>query len=191
MTNTFRPSKVSVLTIVRTTPEFTANSTIRAFSLFTVMRENEGEAEFSLTHEAFDANAERCDILAQIIEGVPQIGTLVCESPPLSKDYLDHADWNGDIPPADLQRVQRERRELHMVPLQVPEDYLAATARSMGFNIPDLSGPVLERARKAPMRSQALWLAYIRPYISDREHVDLFAAWMAWNAIMEARPIRF
>lgn len=192
MIDSFHPAVFSALTIVRTTPEFTPNSVIRSFSLFTVTREGTDGARFSLVHESFDVKALRADIIAQIIDGIPRDGTLLFETPQLPINYFDDFLCKGiEPPPADVQLIQRVRKKLEVMPIQVEEDRLMVTARSMGFQLPHPAGLTFDLAQKAPMRSQALWLAYLRQFCSEREHVDLFAAWNAWHAIKEARPIRF
>lgn len=192
MTHTSHPRVLTALAIVRNRPELTRRSTIRSVAMLTVLRVGQTEARFQLDHHAFGKNASRAEIISGICKRIPPGATLLTRIPRPPEAYLKQVRERGELlPPADIQLIQKELPGLCVVPMQCADRHLAEAAAAMGIPYASASAPVLERARRAPEHAEALWQLYLWTRCPPQERADLSAAWKAWRALQQARPLGF
>ncbi len=192
MPHFIHPPVLVSLEIVRDRPELTAKSTIRSVAMFAVTRSEATEANFHVHHQAFDRDASRAEIIGGICDRIPAGATLLTRVSWIPQHYLRHTFARGDVPvAADIQLVQRQLPGLNVVPVQCPDRHLAGVATALGIPHADRAAGVLERARRAPDRAQTLWQLFLWTRCPPRERVRLHAAWQAWRAIEQARPLGF
>jgi len=61
-----------------------------------------------------------------------------------------------------------------------------------GFGLPNCyETDIMRQARCADVRAQLVWLAYVVSKAGRKEARELFAAFRAWKALENARPLPF
>ncbi len=185
------PQTLVSLTIIRSRSEFAANSRIRSAAMFTVRQTSEGAA-FTLDHFAYPYRALRADIISSLSNTIPRSAALISAVPSVPKGHFRRVLAKGDpLPPADIQLINRARRDLDILPLQVGRLALQAAATELAIPLADADAPVVQRARRAGDHAQAVWAAYLLSVCSAADRVNLVSAWQAWTALQRARPIPF
>lgn len=185
------PQSLVALSIVRTRGEFSNASRICSVALFEVGR-TRGGPSFALEHLTFGPPVTRADIISDISNRLPRSAAVLSAAPEIPRGHFRRLLVQGDsLPPADIQLVQRARPDLKIMPLQIGQRALAATAESLGIPLADRGGSTLERGRRAPDHAQALWAAFVLSLCSRRDRVDLITAYQAWSVLQRARPVRF
>lgn len=185
------PQTLVSLTIIRSRSEFATNSRIRSAAMFTVRLTSEGVA-FTLDHFAYSHRALRADIISSLSNAIPRSASLISAVPSVPKGQFRRLLAKGDpLPPADIQLINRARRDLDILPLQIGQLALRAAATELAIPLADADAPALERARRAGDHAQAVWAAYLLSVCSAADRVNLVSAWQAWTALQRARPLHF
>lgn len=186
------PHRLASLTIVRDRSEFSTLSAIRSTAIFTVTLCQQSGARFAVDHRAYDRSTTRAEIIDGVAARIPTGATLIAQACCFPRHYLRHSLAAGrSLPPADLQLLQRERRDLDVLPMECRNGTMAEIAAAYSINRAGPSSSVLDHSRKAPNEAQCLWLAFLWSQQGTDERTRLSAAWEAWRAIERARSVGF
>ena len=186
------PRMLCSLAIIRDPGESSPRSAIRSTAIFTVRREERGGARFAVDHRTFDRTANRADILAGLVERIPEGATVIARASRISQHYLRHAfAAGGPLPPVDLQLLQRARPDVDILPLECANSVLEEIAAAYQIERAGPGSNVLSRSRRAPDEAQCLWAAFLWSQCSPHQRTSLAAAWQAWRALERARPLPF
>lgn len=188
MRHSLHPRVLSSLIIIRSKAKFGQGSAISSLALFTVTRAGQREARFDLTHHFFDRDTPRADILDTLCKCLPPDGELLVRAP------IDGRQTTGSgppRPPSDIDLIRRNLPELTILPLTLTDSELITAGAQIGINVPSIYTTPLRRRRRAPQQAMALWQAYTAGFCRGPEARVLFAAFRAWRALQEARPIPF
>jgi hypothetical protein len=188
MSHSLHPQVLSSLIIIRSKAEFVPGSAISSLALFTVSRSGQREARFELTHHLFDRDTPRADILDTLCRSLPAGGELLMRAPIGDRQPTGSGP---PPPPSDLDLIRRNRPELTILPLTLTDSQLVTAGAQIGIDVPSIYGTPLRRRRRAPYQAMALWQAYTARFCRGPEARVLFAAFQAWRALQEARPIPF
>lgn len=189
---THHPRVLSALAIVRDKFEFSYRSAIRCIALMNVVQDREEGARFALHHHAFDRTTPRAAILEGLAERVPRDATLIVRSPRILEHALRHIKATGQpLPPADLQLLQKLRRDLEILPLECRRAALDEIGAAFVLRRAGPGSSLLARCRRAPEEVQCLWLSFLWTLCRRTDRTALTSAWQAWSALQRARPITF
>ena len=185
------PRVLSALEIVRDPSEPSHRSAIRSIALITVTRCRDDGPRFKVDHRAFDRDANRSDILDGIAARIPSEATLIAKASPIDPHALRQAKNGNQLPPSDLQLIQRLRGDLDILPLQCRSSALDETAAAYAIQRAGPGATITAQARRAPDEVQALWLTFLWTVCRRTDRTMLGSAWEAWRVIQNARPIGF
>lgn len=194
MTKTTRPHPrtLAALTIIRDRTEFSTRSAIRSTAIFTVALCPDYGARFAIDHRAFDRSATRAEILGGVAARIPAGATLIARASRIPRHYSRQSfAASGPLPPADLQLLQRERRDLEILPMECSNGTMEEIAAAYQIRRAGPGSSVLAQSRKAPAEAQAIWLAFLWSQCSAAERTSLSSGWEAWRVIERARPVGF
>lgn len=189
MTKSLHPAVLASLIIIRNKPIFTAGSAISTIALLTVERLGQLEARFDLLHRAFDQHTSRADILDGLAGVIPPAAALLVRT---QSKVGRSAMASGDIQGAtDLDLLRRQLPKTTVVPFALSDRQLTKSARELGLAIADARSTQLAHRRRAPEQAMAFWARYTAATCHPQEAQNLIAAFRAWHALEEAKPIRF
>jgi hypothetical protein len=192
MFHSLHPPVLSSLIIVRSRPEQTRGSAISALALFTVRRQGRREARFEILHAAFDRDTPRAQIIDGLCERIPQEAELLVRVPKVAPHSWRHAFAHGQVPPpTDIDLIRRNLPNRTLLPLNVTDEQLIAAAQRLDLEMPGAGSTPLRRKRRAPEEAIALWSIYTLGFCRKAEAQVLIAAFRAWRAIQDTRPITF
>lgn len=186
------PPVLASVIIVRNRPFPQRGSTISHIALFTVTRCGRRAARFSVSKAAFDPTTPRAAVIDGLCERIPPGAEVLVREPGLPDHAYRRIVTADDImPPCDNTLIVRRLPGSTLLPLVVSDRQLAEMGRSIGLDLPRPQSTPLRRSRSAPEQAMALWAAYTAGFCSRREAECLFAAFRAWRAIEQARPVPF
>lgn len=186
------PQVLCSLVIIRDHGEFGPRSAIRSIAMLTVTRCKAAGAQFTVDHHAFGKEVSRADVLSGLSERIPLEATLIARASRIPQHYLRHSfAAGGPLPLADLQLLQQERPDLHILPIECANRAIEEIAAAHEIERAGPGSTILARSRHAPDEAQALWLAFLWSQFPKHERRALAAAWEAWRVIERARPLPF
>lgn len=192
MTHSLHAPVLASLIIIRNRPEFAPGSAISTLALFTVERVGRREARFDVLHQAFHRRTTRARIIDDLCAGIAPGAELLVRMPRIDAEAHRRAHAIGAPPGAtDLDLIQRQLPHNTIIPIQISDAQLVDAGRGLGLEMADVWSTPLQRKRRAPEAAMALWAIYTAAYCRGAEAKVLFAAFRAWRALQDARPITF
>lgn len=192
MTHSLHAPVLASLIIIRNRPEFAPSSAISTLALFTVERLGRRQARFHVLHKAFHRRTPRARIIDDLCAGIVPGAELLVRMPKTDAEAHRHQHLTGAAPGAtDLDLIQRQLPHHTIIPVQISDAQLVDAGRGLGLEMADAWSTPLQRKRRAPEEAMALWAIYTAAYCRGTEAKVLFAAFKAWRALQDARPITF
>jgi hypothetical protein len=178
--------------ILRNRPEFAPGSAISTLALFTVTRIGKHEARFDLEHHRFSKHMPRAQIIDALCRSLPPGAELLTRLPHVHEPAVRRAQLTSQpLPPTDFELIRRNLPQTTICPLSVTDEHLVTAGEELGLEMAGPNSSSLSRGRRAPGQAMALWAIYVSGYYRKPAARVMFAAFRAWRALEDARPIPF
>ena len=150
----------------------------------------DGDPVFSSHHVSCGRPADRLGLLRGLA-GLCDRRIVVLGSPDAYETFWDRRHlFRAGVGFLDAMVGFGDARPSDLVLVGTPEEAMIELASVFGLR--ECRGSdILRQARCAEVRAQLVWLAYVASRAGQREARDLFAAFRAWKALEDARPIPF
>lgn len=163
---------------------------ILSVATFSALRRRGGrDFAFKQHHQVF-RGSDTGDPLAEMRELVPATALLIGEATVSERSRSAFNDEQFLLtagPPADPAAPL----DSPMLLLRNCETRIQGLAEAFGIPMAALDDPIDQQARKLPDRAQALWLAWSVTHLTGRHQRLAIAAFRAWRALEDARPLPF
>lgn len=144
---------------------------------------------FKRHHRVF-RGSDTGDPLAEMRRLVPATALLIGEALGAERSHSTFDDEQFLLtagPPADPAAPL----DSPMLLLRNCETRIQGLAEAFSIPMAALDDPVEQQARRLPDRAQALWLAWAVTHLADGHQRLAIAAFRAWRALEDARPLPF
>ncbi len=183
------PNHVVALAVVRhpsEPPDRGQPSRIYSIGAFTCERVSDLEARFTETHVAFDRNAPRRLPLAHI-KSLLRRDSHAVACAPSARPTIRGSRVNVNLLLPGTEELPRARRRI----VRASDERLSTLAWQFDLELNHEDSTLLQQARSARARAQAIWLTSIALVEEPETTSALTSAYRAWRVIQNAMPIRF
>ena len=162
---------------------------IWALGVLSVQRTTDQSARFMVHHFTYQRDADPRRPLADLKTLTKPTSTVIGYAPRRSPHMRHYYRVLGG---QSLQsRLLRGATRKPAIVIRSDQSTLITIAEAHGLVLPVNPADLLQQARAAPKHAQAISLAYLWSNCSQRERNGLSAAFRAWRAVEDARPLPF